>query len=54
VDGLLLTVGAVAEAAACAAWLVGRFSQDAAGSGIPYVEAVAKGELSPAPLTLLP
>ena len=54
VGGLLLTVGAVAGAAACAAWLVGRFSPDAAGSGIPHVEAVAKGELSPAPLTLLP
>ncbi len=54
VGGLLLTVGAVAGAAACAAWLVGRFSPYAAGSGIPHVEAVARGELPPAPLTLLP
>lgn len=54
VGGMLVTMGGVAAAAACATWLVGRFSPNAAGSGIPHVEAVAKGELPPEPLTLLP
>jgi chloride channel protein, CIC family len=49
----LLIVGAAA-AAALAAWLVRRFSENAAGSGIPHVEAVLNGELPPAPLLLLP
>ncbi len=54
VGGVLITVAVVSAATACAAWLVRRFSPDAAGSGIPHVEAVAKGELPPEPLTLLP
>jgi chloride channel protein, CIC family len=52
--GLPLTVGAIAGLSAFAAWLVERFSPYAAGSGIPRVEAVAKGELPPAPFSLLP
>lgn len=35
---ILLVVAAIALAAAIAAWLVRRFSQEASGSGIPYVE----------------
>ena len=54
VGGALLTVGIVAAAAASATWLVGRFSPYAAGSGIPNVEAVAKGELPPEPLVVVP
>ncbi len=54
VAGLLLTVGVVAAASCLAALLVRRFSPYAAGSGIPHVEAVAKGELPPAPFTLVP
>lgn len=54
VPGLLLTVAAVSAASGLAAWLVRRFSPYAAGSGIPHVEAVAKGELPPAPFTLVP
>jgi chloride channel protein, CIC family len=52
--GLLLTVGTVAAAAASAALLVRRFSPDAAGSGIPHVEAVVRGDLPAAPLSLIP
>jgi chloride channel protein, CIC family len=52
--GFVLTVAAVAAFAALATWLVQLFSPQAAGSGIPHVEAVAKGELPPAPLALLP
>jgi chloride channel protein, CIC family len=52
--GFLLTVGAIAALAASANWLVEHFSPDAAGSGIPRVEAVAKGTLPPAPFSLLP
>ena len=49
----LLIMGAAA-AAAFSTWLVRRFSEPAAGSGIPHVEAVINGELPPAPLILLP
>jgi CIC family chloride channel protein len=49
----LLIVGAAA-AATFSAWLVRRFCEHAAGSGIPHVEAVISGELPPAPLILLP
>ncbi|WGJ14106.1 H(+)/Cl(-) exchange transporter ClcA [Methylocapsa sp. D3K7] len=49
----LLIMGAAA-AGALSAWLVRRFSENAAGSGIPHVEAVLNGELPPAPLILLP
>jgi chloride channel protein, CIC family len=52
--GLPLTVGAIAGLTAFAAWLVECFSPYAAGSGIPRVEAVAKGELPRAPFRLLP
>ncbi len=52
--GYLLTVAAIAALTGLAARLVERFSPYAAGSGIPRVEAVAKGELSPAPFSLLP
>lgn len=54
VAGLLLTITGIAAAAALAASLVRRLSPYAAGSGIPHVEAVAKGELPPAPLGLIP
>ena len=37
-----------------AAWLVRRHSPQAAGSGIPHVEAVLNGELPPAPFRLIP
>jgi CIC family chloride channel protein len=47
-------VAAIAALTGLAARLVERFSPYAAGSGIPRVEAVAKGELSPAPFSLLP
>ncbi|WP_374546409.1 H(+)/Cl(-) exchange transporter ClcA [Rhodoblastus sp.] len=52
--GLVAAALACAAAAAAATWLVRRFSPHAAGSGIPHVEAVLRGELPPAPLTLLP
>jgi CIC family chloride channel protein len=52
--GFFLVVGAVAGATALAVWLVRRFAQHAAGSGIPHVEAVINGELPPAPFALLP
>lgn len=54
IAGLALTIGVVAAAAGLAAWMVRRFSPYAAGSGIPHVEAVAKGELPAAPLSLIP
>jgi chloride channel protein, CIC family len=54
VAGFLLTVGSVAAAAAGAVWMVRRFSPYAAGSGIPHVEAVARGDLPPAPFSLIP
>ena len=41
-------------AAAIAAWLVRRFSPQAAGSGIPHVEAVLNNELPPASFWLVP
>ncbi len=52
--GLFLGIASVAAASAIAASLVRRFSPYAAGSGIPHVEAVAKGQLAPAPLSLIP
>ena len=45
---------ACAIAAAAAAWLVRRFSPDAAGSGIPHVEAVLNAELPQAPYRIVP
>ena len=52
VVGLLLLIGVCAAATLTAAWLVKRFSRHAAGSGIPHVEAVLKGQLPPAPYGL--
>lgn len=52
--GLLLTIMTVAVASGIAAALVRRLSPYAAGSGIPHVEAVAKGELPPASFMLVP
>jgi chloride channel protein, CIC family len=52
--GFLLTVALVAVASGVAAFMVRRFSPYAAGSGIPHVEAVARGDLPPAPLSLIP
>jgi len=52
--GLLAAVALAAAATALAAWLVRRFSLQAAGSGIPHVEAVERGELPPAPYRLIP
>lgn len=43
---LLMTAGA-AIATALAVWLVRRFMEHAAGSGIPHIEAVIGGELPP-------
>ncbi|MGE0197119.1 MAG: chloride channel protein, partial [Methylocystis sp.] len=54
VVGFLVLVGACASAAVVAAWLVRRFSPYASGSGIPHVEAVLRGQASPAPFILLP
>lgn len=52
--GLLLIIGVSAAATGLAAWLVRRHSPQAAGSGIPHVEAVLNGELSPASFRLIP
>jgi chloride channel protein, CIC family len=52
--GSSLLVLAAAAAGALSAWLVRRFSDDAAGSGIPHVEAIIGGELPPARFILLP
>lgn len=52
--GPLLMMVAAALATGLAAWLVRRFAPDAAGSGIPHVEAVLEGSLTPAPTRLIP
>jgi chloride channel protein, CIC family len=52
--GFVAAVLACAVAAAAATWMVRRFAPYAAGSGIPHVEAVLRGEAAPAPLVLLP
>jgi CIC family chloride channel protein len=52
--GLVLVLGVSAAATGLAAWLVRRHSPEAAGSGIPHVEAVLSGELPPASFLLLP
>ncbi|VTZ26308.1 Chloride channel core [Methylocella tundrae] len=54
VYGCLLMIGIAAVATAFAAFMVRRMSPDAAGSGIPHVEAVIEVELPPAPFALLP
>ena len=52
--GILIVVAACAASTALAARLVRRFSPHASGSGIPYVEAVLRGKLPPAPFLLIP
>jgi CIC family chloride channel protein len=52
--GLLLIIVGSAAVTGLAAWLVRRHSPEAAGSGIPHVEAVLNGDLPPAPFLLLP
>jgi CIC family chloride channel protein len=52
--GLLLIIGGSAAATGLAAWLVRHHSPEAAGSGIPHVEAVLNGDLPPASFRLLP
>ena len=52
--GPLLMMAVAALAAGVAAWLVRRISPDAAGSGIPHVEAVLDGALAPASARLIP
>ena len=52
--GFFLVVAVCASATALAAGLVRRYSPHAAGSGIPHVEAVLRGELPPIPFRLIP
>jgi chloride channel protein, CIC family len=52
--GFFLVLAACASATALAGWLVNRYSPYAAGSGIPHVEAVVRGELPPLPFRLIP
>jgi CIC family chloride channel protein len=52
--GFFLVVFTCTAATAVAAYLVRRFSPQAEGSGIPHVEAVARGELPPARYRLIP
>lgn len=52
--GPVMMMAGAALATGLAAWLVRRFSPDAAGSGIPHVEAVLQGSLAPAPARLIP
>jgi CIC family chloride channel protein len=52
--GLALVVAVCAAATALAAGLVRRVAPEAAGSGIPNVEAVLAGYLPPAPLRVIP
>ena len=52
--GGVLVVGSVTIAVGIAAWLVRRYAPPAAGSGIPHVVAVLRGELPPAPPSLIP
>ncbi|WOJ90748.1 chloride channel protein [Methylocapsa polymorpha] len=54
VVGLFLMIVGAAAAAAIAVWLVRRFMEYAAGSGIPHIEAVISGDLPPPSLMLLP
>ena len=52
--GFLLLITTAAAATSLAAWLVRRFSPDAAGSGIPVVEAELGEKRPDAPLRLIP
>lgn len=51
--GFLIVVATCAAAALISAWLVRRFSPQASGSGIPYVEAVLNEEIPPAPFHVI-
>jgi chloride channel protein, CIC family len=51
--GFLIVVATCAAAALISAWLVRRFSPQASGSGIPYVEAVLNEEIPQAPLHVI-
>jgi chloride channel protein, CIC family len=53
-EGLWLLVAACGAAAGIAASLVRRISPQAAGSGIPHVEAVLNGQLPQAPFRVIP
>ncbi len=53
-SGALLAVGGVAACAAAARFLVRRFAPLAAGSGVQHVEAVMRGEATPAGLSVIP
>jgi CIC family chloride channel protein len=52
--GFLFVLVSCSAATAVAAWLVRRFSPQASGSGIPHVEGVLHGELSPASFRVIP
>ncbi len=52
--GFFLMAGCAAAATALSAFLVRRFSPDAAGSGIPHVESVIAAQMPPAPFALAP
>lgn len=52
--GFLVMIAGAAAATALAVWLVRRFMEYAAGSGIPHIEAVMSGDLPPPSLLLLP
>jgi chloride channel protein, CIC family len=52
--GFLVVLAACASATWLAGWLVRRFSPQAAGSGIPHVEAVLRGELRPVSFRVIP
>jgi CIC family chloride channel protein len=51
--GFLIVVATCAAAALIAAWLVRRFSPQASGSGIPYVEAALNEEIPQPPFGLI-
>jgi chloride channel protein, CIC family len=51
--GFLIVVSACAVGAGAATWRVHRASPNAAGSGIPHVEAVLSGELPQAPFRII-
>ena len=51
---LRLSARAPSATAVITGWLVRRFSPHAAGSGIPQVEAVLRGDLPPIPFRLIP
>jgi CIC family chloride channel protein len=52
--GWLVPVGLAALAAFTARWLVLRFAPEASGSGVQHVEAVVRGEMTPARVAVLP